>query len=104
LTAHGTDPDSVDEERFTDICIMYIDGLIGNRGILETLGSLTGAVYNYMRSEHQRAYTLQDIIPRAYEYIYPPLSAEQKAERVNDALKNYMRISPNAPKTLFKEQ
>lgn len=82
---------------------MYVDGLIGNRGLVEVLGSLTGAVYNYMRSEKQRAYTLQDIIPRMYEYIYPPLSEEEKAKKVSDALINYMRISPNAPKNLFKE-
>lgn len=82
---------------------MFVDGLIGNRGLLEVLGSLTGAVYNYMRSENQRAFTLQDIIPRSYEYIYPLPTAEEKAKKVNDALINYMRISPNAPKNLFKE-
>lgn len=103
MTAHGTDPDSVDEERFNDICIMYVDGLVGNRGLLEVLGSLTGAVYNYMRSENQRAFKLQDIIPRAYEYIYPPLSEEEKAEKASNALKQFMRINPNAPTNLFGE-
>lgn len=83
---------------------MYADGVIGNKGILEVLGSLTGAVYNYMRSENQRAFNLQDIIPRAYDYIYPPLSAEQKARQASEALKQFMKIAPNAPKGLFEEK
>ena len=102
LTANGTDPDNIDEERFTDICIMYADGLIGNRGILEVLGSLTGAIYNYMRSENQTAFKLQDIIPKAYEYLYPPLTKEQKDAAANTALQSYMRSAPNAPKKIFK--
>jgi hypothetical protein len=101
LTANGTDPDSIDEERFTDICIMYVDGLIGNRGMMEVLGSLTGAIYNYMRSESQAAYKLQDIIPKTYSYLYPPLTEQQKAAQVNEALRNYMKAAPNAPKKIF---
>jgi hypothetical protein len=101
LTAHGTDPDSIDEERFTDICIMWADGVIGNRGILEVLGSLTGAVYNYMRSENQRAYKLNDIIPRAHDYLYPPLTEDQKKAKVNESLLSYLKAKPNVPQKLF---
>lgn len=101
LTANGTDPDSIDEERFTDICIMYVDGLIGNRGMMEVLGSLTGAIYNYMRSENQAAYKLQDIIPKTYNYLYPPLTEQQKADQANEALRAYMKAAPNAPKEIF---
>lgn len=101
LTANGTDPDNVDEERFTDICIMYVDGLIGNRGMMEVLGSLTGAIYNYMRSENQAAYKLQDIIPKTYNYLYPPLTEQQKADQANEALRAYMKAAPNAPKEIF---
>lgn len=103
MTAHGTDPDSVDEETFTDVCVMYVDGLIGNRGLLETLGSLKGAIYNYMRAENQRAYTLQDMIPRVHEYLYPPLPEDVKADKVNKNLMQFMQMAPNAPTNLFKE-
>lgn len=82
---------------------MYVDGQIGNRGLLETLGSLKGAIYNYIRSENQRAYTLQDMIPRGYDYIYPPLSEEEKANKVSENLSTFLKISPNVPKHLFKE-
>ena len=98
LVANGTDPDTIDEEVFLDICIMYSDGLIGNKGLLEVLGSLTGAIYNYMRSENQSAFKLKDIIPKAYNYIYPPLTKEQEKNQANEALINYMKSSPKAPK------
>ena len=103
MTAHGTDPDLVDEETFTDVCIMYADGLIGNRGLLETLGSLKGALYNYMRPDNQRAYTLQDMIPRAHEYLYPPLSDKDKEAKVSQNLKQFMQMAPNAPSNFFEE-
>lgn len=103
MTAHGTDPDAVDEETFTDICIMYADGVIGNRGLIETLGGLKGALYNYMRPENQRAYTLQDMIPMAYEYLFPPLSEKDKTEKVNKNLMQFMQMAPDAPVNLFEE-
>jgi hypothetical protein len=81
---------------------MYADGVIGNKGLLEVLGCLTGAVYNYMRAGNQTPYKLQDIIPKAYDYIYPPLSAEEKANQASEALKKFMSIAPNAPPSLFE--
>lgn len=81
---------------------MYVDGLIGNQGILETLGSLTAGVYNYMRAENQAAFKLQDIIPRSYDYLYPPLSEEEKANQVNTGLMNFVKTAPNVPSKLYK--
>ena len=49
---------------------MYADGLIGNKAVIETLGALTAGIYNYMRAEGQKPYTLKDIINSAYGYIY----------------------------------
>lgn len=83
---------------------MYADGLIGNKGLLEVLGCLTGAVYNYMRSDNQMAFKLKDIIPKSYDYIYPPLSAEEKAKQVSESLKQFMKIAPNAPQSLFERK
>lgn len=102
MIAHGADPDVVDQETFVDICIMWADGLIGNRGLLETLGCLTGAVYNYMRAENQPAVKLNDIIPRSFDYLFPPLTEEEKKRHVNEALLSYLKASPNAPSKLYK--
>jgi len=100
LTAHGTDPDSIDVEMLHDICVMYADGMIGNKAIIEAIGGLTAGVYNYIRPENQSAYTLQDIIPRVYDYIYRPLSSEEKKEKAQESLKTF--AFANAPKDLFK--
>lgn len=81
---------------------MFADGVIGNKGILEVLGCLTGAVYNYMRKEGTPASKLEDIIPRAYDYIYPPLSEQDKKQQVNQALLSYMKMAPGAPQNLFE--
>jgi len=101
LTAHGTDPDALNEEIFNDICVLYHDGLIGNFGIIETLGNLTAGVYNYLRSENAPAYKLKDIIPSVYEYIYPPISDEAKKQDINDKLIAFALMNPGAPKEFF---
>lgn len=101
MTAHGTDPDTVDLETFHDICLMYSDGLIGNYGVLEVLGSLTAGVYNYMRSSNTPAYKLKDVIPKAYDYIYRPLSADEQQDKTQATLKGFVLM--NAPKGVLKE-
>jgi len=101
LTAHGTDPDAVDEEVFNDICVLYHDGLIGNTGIIETLGNLTAGVYNYLRSANAPAYKLKDIIPTIYDYIYPPVSDDNKRQDVNNKLIAFALLNPGAPKQFF---
>lgn len=102
MTAHGTDPDAVDVEVFNDICVMYADGIIGNRGIIETLGALTAGIYNYLRPEGKKPYTLQDIIPRAYDYYYPPLSKEEQQQQTQENLKAF--LLSKAPVGMFKDK
>lgn len=101
--AHGTDPDSVDEETFTDICVMYNDGVIGNLGILQVLGSLTAGQFNSVLPKGKTPFKLQDIIPTIHEYLYPPLTEESKREAVNKSLLGFVQSAPNAPSHLFKE-
>ena len=104
MTAHGTDPDKVDEETFTDISIMYVDGLIGNRGLIEVLGVLTAGQFNKMLPKGATAYTLENIIPRAYDYIYPPLDEKSKKQQITDQLLAFAMMSPNAPKQFFEDK
>jgi len=102
LTAHGTDPDTVDEATFNDICVMYADGLIGNQGVLEVLGALTAGQFNKMLSKGSSPYKLADIIGKAYDYIYPPLDPETKKALVSEKLIAFAMMSPNAPVHLFE--
>lgn len=100
MTAHGTDPATVDEQTFNDICIMYNDGVIGNLGLLQVLGNLTAGHFNSLLSKDASPYKLQDIIPNQYEYLYPPLSEEAKREQVSKNLIAFAMMSPNAPSQL----
>lgn len=79
---------------------MYSDGIIGNYGLLEVLGGLTAGIYNYFREKNSKAYKLKDTIPRAYDYIYKPLSPEEEQDRTQQTLKAFM--AANAPKGMFK--
>jgi hypothetical protein len=99
MVAHGADPDKTDEETFRQICVMYADGLIGNRAMIETLGSLTGAVYNYMRSQNAPSYKLKSVIGRIYDYIYPP---QDTTEAASDALLVFMTQAKGFNPSRFK--
>ena len=102
MTANGTDPDSIDIETFNDICIMYADGMIGNKSIIEILGCLTAGIYNYMRSENQPPYKLQDIIPRVHDYINPPLTKQELHDKTQETLKAF--VFNQAPANMFKDK
>jgi len=100
MLAHGADFDNIDEVSFRKICVMYSDGQIGNRSVVETLGSLTTAVYNYMRDSSRPAYTLKDAVGNRFlDYIYPP---QDKTEAVNNSLLSYMVQSRGFKKDRFK--
>lgn len=102
MTAHGTDPDNIDEQTFADICIMFHDGIIGNLGIIETLGVLTAGHFNTTLPKGKPSFKLQDIIPQVYDYLYPPLTKEQQQQQVSDNLLAFAMMHPGAPSQLFK--
>jgi hypothetical protein len=79
---------------------MYHSGLIGNIGLLEVLGTLTAGQFNKMLPKGKTAYKLKDIIPNAYDFIYPPLSEQDKKEQVNQSLLAFALMSPGAPSIL----
>ena len=102
VLAHGGDPDAMSEDDFRMVMVSYADGIIGNKKLLSTLGSLTAGVFNYLRSEKSKSYSLQDIIGTAYEYIYPPMTDEQKQHDANQRLKQFMQSRPGA-EGVFKD-
>ena len=102
MTAHGADPDTVDHETFNDICIMYADGMIGNIGVIQLLASHTAGHFNMVLPKGKQPYKIKDIIPNQYDYLYPPQTEQDSKKAVNDALLNFVKTKPNAPKKLFK--
>ena len=67
---------------------MYADGILGNHGLLNTIGSLTNAVFNYMRAPNTSAYTMKQILGQSYEYIYGEIKTDP-----SDSLKLFMSQS-----------
>ena len=102
MTAHGTDPSTVDEETFSDIAVMFHAGLIGNLGILEVLGTLTAGQFNKMLPKGKAPFKLQDIIPNTYDYLYPPKTEQEKKDEASQNLLAFALMSPDAPALLFK--
>lgn len=92
----------IDEITMKRLQTMYADGLIGNHQILTVLGQLTAGVFNYMRAANSPDYKLSNILGSAYDYIYPPLPDEGKAERVSNALKTFMTSAPGFKPEMFK--
>lgn len=96
ILAHGGNPDAMGEDDLKLVTVALADGLIGNKQVITTLGSLTAGVFNYLRAEGQTAYTLQGILSSVHDYIYPPITDEQKKANVNNRLVAYMMSMPNS--------
>jgi hypothetical protein len=81
---------------------MYSDGVIGNLGIIQILGSHAAGHFNSLIQKGQAPYKLQDIIANQYEYLYPPLSEEEKAAQISKNLVAFAAKSPEAARHLGK--
>jgi hypothetical protein len=81
---------------------MYHAGIIGNLGLLEVLGTLTAGQFNKMLPKGKAPFKLKDIIPNAYDYLYPPQTEQEKKEQASQNLLAFALMSPNAPALLFK--
>lgn len=93
--------EELDDVTLANIQTMYADGMIGNYGILTQLATLTNGVFNYMRTANSPPYKLANILGNAYDYIYPPLTAEQQKAAVNDSLLAFMSQANGFDKTKF---
>lgn len=91
------DIDALDEATFNEIVVMFADGLIGNKNIITTLGTLTAGVFNYMRPSNGQSYNLKSIIGSAYGYIY-----EDKEADPSDSLLLFMSQAPGFEINKFK--
>lgn len=72
---------------------MFHDGIIGNYGVLQVLGTLTAGQFNTVLPKGKQPFKLQDIIPQQYEYLYPPLTEESKQEAISKSLMAFAQMS-----------
>ena len=64
--------DTIDEELFTEIQVMYADGLLGNKGIFDALTPITTGVFNYLRAQGTAPVKGEQIFPWIVEYSKDP--------------------------------
>lgn len=81
---------------------MYNDGIIGNLGIIEILGTLTAGQFNKLLPKGSAPYKLKSIIPQTYDYLYPPQTEQDMKEQASQNLLAFALLSPNAPSVLLK--
>jgi hypothetical protein len=78
--------ESLDEELFTEIQVMYTDGLLGNKGIFEALTPVTAAVFNYMRNPNTPAVKTTEIFSWINEYSIHPDNDVSPAQAASNGL------------------
>lgn len=93
---------ALDDVTMLQIQTMYADGVIGNHKLIEGIGTLTAGVFNYMRPSGAQPYKLANIIGSAYDYLYPPLSPEEKKKQVSDSLMAFMTQAPGYREGMIK--
>lgn len=100
MLAHGANPDVMSEDDYELVMVALNDGLIGNKSLIGINGALTAGVFNYLRTQNAKAYTLQDIIGIMHDYIYRPMTEEEKKQLANERLLSFMSMKPDVPDLL----
>jgi hypothetical protein len=85
-----------------NIEIMFNDGIIGSKGILLALSTLTTGNLNAKLKQNSNPFTIKHVLPSTHEYIIPPLTEEEEMEQANKKLMAFMAASPKAPESLRK--
>lgn len=80
-----------------NIEIMFSDGVIGNKGILLALSTLTTGNLNSKLKQGATPFTINHVLPSTHDYIIPPMTEEQKAEDNSKKLMSFLAMAPNAP-------
>lgn len=93
---------SIDEELFGDIQVMYAEGMLGNKAIFDALAPITAAVFNYMRSEGAPPYKTDAIFPWINDYLKNPDNEPNDNEKVNNSLLTYVSQAKGYKQERFK--
>lgn len=93
---------TLDEELFGDIQVMYADGMIGNKAIFEAISPLTTAVFNYIRAEGVPAYKSEQLFPWINDYAKNPDFEPTPQQLVSSSLLGYVAQSKGFRMDRFK--
>lgn len=94
--------DTIDEELFAEIQVMFADGMLGNKAIFHALTPLTTGIFNYMRGANSPAFRSDQIFPWIDEYsIDPEIDELKKQNEASESLKIFMTQAPGFNKDNF---
>jgi hypothetical protein len=91
----------INEEIFTEIQVMYADGMLGNRGIYDSLAPITAGVFNYIRPEGAPSYKPESLFPWINDYWKNPDLEPTAQEQASNALMAYMAQAKGFSKERF---
>ena len=86
--------EKIDEETFNEICVMFADGILGNKGTFDALTPLTTALFNYIRPANTSAYKPDQIFPWIVEYEKNPDFELSEQDKVNESLLLFLTQAP----------
>lgn len=92
---NGQHPDviaSLDEETLADIQILWVDGIIGNRGHYEGSSQLISGLYNWMKKEGSKALEHDEVFPWITEY-YTATADDRTPEEMEAVRQNANSIA-----------
>lgn len=104
MVFNGHTPESIaelDEITMAQIQTMYADGALGSQKTNYLLSVLIAGVFNYMRPSGKAPYEAKDPMGSAYEYMFPPATAEDQKAQVNSTLLSFMMQAPGFTATTF---
>jgi hypothetical protein len=84
----------IDEETFTELCVMYGDGVIGGHGQFDSIAPLTTQIFNYIRDPKTPPIRQDKIFPWIVDYQRNPVDDVTVREAANNALLAYMTSQP----------
>ena len=70
--------DTLDEELFTEIQVMYADGMLGNKAIFEAIAPLTSVVFQYFGNKTKTS----EIFPWINEYSVDPATEPTASDQL----------------------
>lgn len=94
--------ETIDEELFTEIQVMYADGVIGNKGVFDALAPITAAVFNYFRPQGASAFKVDQIFPWVQEYSVNPDTEMTPEQAASNGLLVFMSQAPGFEMTRFQ--
>lgn len=95
--------ETIDEELFTEIQVMFADGMLGNKGIFDALAPLTAGIFNYLRAEHTPAIKADQVFPWVHEYSVNPDTIPTPEEQANQRLLLFLSQCPGFDPERFKK-